>query len=481
MRKIVLCMDGTGNEIGDTETNVLKFYRSLSQTNGQITHYILGVGAYDRQSLYARPLQKITGVLGLAFGLGLENDVLEAYRWLCRTYKSAGDHASDWKTAHPRSKTMPKFENDRIYVMGFSRGSYAARVLAGFINNFGLVAENDLHLVTAPFRAYRQINDLDKDEPANARFKALRQYGDILRPVSVPIRALCVFDTVASMIRLGWPWHNLIHHQSLFELSTHANVSENPSVRIVVHAMAVDERRSFFRVLPWDEGQCYFGSRFRREAAKRTQYLHQRWFPGYHSDIGGAEQEDETGIGKIAALWMLKTLEKAEQLADAEDNAVPQAGGGATEAVFSAGLRLRAGHERVYFRGLPYGKFSTTNPGGYAYAGPDARAPLHNSVYRGWVPRWSWFWFGFEILIKSISRRETGPPAWFRRGLVWYLPFLEPRRIPDTHEVDDSVFIRRDDPACAYAPENLNRPPPAEVSEWWNAPADTANRPDFPA
>lgn len=44
MRKLVICMDGTGNEIGDSETNVLKFYRSLSQDDDQLTHYILGVG-----------------------------------------------------------------------------------------------------------------------------------------------------------------------------------------------------------------------------------------------------------------------------------------------------------------------------------------------------------------------------------------------------------------------------------------------------
>jgi len=80
----------------------------------------------------------------------------------------------------------------------------------------------------------------------------------------------------------------------------------------------------------------------------------------------------------------------------------------------------------------------------------------------GWVPQLSWFWLPLEILIKSIKRREQGPPAFIRRGLFYYLPLLEPRRIPDSHEVDGSVLIRRDDAACDYNPKNLNRPTPLE-------------------
>lgn len=470
MRKLVICMDGTGNEIGDSETNVLKFYRSFSQDAAQKTHYILGVGAYDRQSLLYRPLQKLQGVAGLAFGLGLEDDVLEAYRWLCRNFRTAAGNKRHWRDDNPRRKMPEDFADDHIYVVGFSRGSYAARVLAGFINNFGLVKPNDLHLIVGVFRAYRRITMRDTDEPTNVRYKALRQFGNVMRPRAVPIRALCLFDTVASMIRPDWPWFTLPRYRSLFDLGMHANTSSNPSVRIVIHAMAIDEKRAFFRVLRWLEGEPYFGNRFRDPEEKRQQYVRQRWFAGYHGDVGGSAREDETGIGKITALWMLDALETAEKEADAEDLSVLNAnlakGSKPAKSLPSPapGLRFRKGNKEVYFLGQNFENYKTHNPGGYHYSGPNPMAPLHNSVFEdGPIPRWSWFWLPLEILIKSIQRREKCRPAWFRRGLLWYLPLLEPRHIPDDEEVDDSVFIRRDDPKCHYDPKNMTRPTPPGV------------------
>jgi len=466
MRKIVICMDGTGNEIGDSETNVLKFYRSLVQDETQKTHYILGVGAYDRQSLLYRPLQKLQGVMGLAFGLGLEDDVLEAYRWLCRTYQTAQENAPAPPDVQPEVGDKEEPEDDQIYILGFSRGSYAARVLAGFINNFGLIKENDLHLIPAVFRAYRRITSHDADKPDNVRFKALRQYEDVLRPEHVSIRALGLFDTVSSMIRFGRPWVNLWKYQSLFELGTHANVVENPSVRIVMHAMSIDEHRSLFRALHWQKGD-YFGNRFRSGRSQRTQFVRQRWFPGYHSDIGGSPREDQAGIGKITALWLLDALEQADKDADAEDNTIRAEKGDAPlpgGETRPAGLRLKRGNKEVYFLGETYANYKTTNPGGYRYSGPDPRAPLHNSVFEsGFIPRWSWFWLPLEVLIKAIQRREPGRPALIRRGLIWYFPFLEPRRIPDGDEIDDSAFIRRDDAACHYKPRNLPHPTPPHL------------------
>ena len=39
-RKLFLFMDGTGNEIGDGQTNVLKLYRSFKQDDLQQAYYM---------------------------------------------------------------------------------------------------------------------------------------------------------------------------------------------------------------------------------------------------------------------------------------------------------------------------------------------------------------------------------------------------------------------------------------------------------
>lgn len=452
MRKIVICMDGTGNAVGDRETNVLKLYKSLDDDDTQITHYVMGVGTNDSKRMLGKLRQSIRSAVGLAFGLGLEDDVLDAYRFLCKTYQSAADK----RVANPKVPA-DEFEDDYIYIFGFSRGAYAARMLAGFIHNFGIVEPRKLHLVGPVFRAYRRVTDSDSTADPDRVFQALREYERVMRPdKTVPIRFLGLYDTVSSMVRFRRIWHNLKTYGSLAELGTHANVDTNVSVRIISHALAIDERRSMFRAQVWNDTKTdYYGNRFRRDSAKRKQYVRQRWFPGFHSDIGGSPPEIDSGIGKLSLIWMLQSLKDAEQAADAEDADIAKATGDASLPGGDArtrGLTLRRSHMKRYIQGQDP---SRQTPGGLPYAAPDPLAKIHPSIISGWMPKGSWIWLIFEILPKSIKRRATGTPKSYRRGLIWYLPLMEPRTIPDHHEIDQSAYIRRDGSAIDYDPPNL--------------------------
>ena len=538
MRKLIVCLDGTGNEIGDSETNVLKLYRSLSQNGDQLTHYFMGVGTNDSPSVVYRPLQKFYGVLGMAFGLGLEDDVLNAYRWLCSNYKDSRDHKADWIAANPGKKRPPTFRSDHIYFIGFSRGSYAARVLAGFIYNFGLVSQNNLHLIAPAFRAYRSLTDRDGNHQDSDRFRTLRQFVNILRPKLAPIRALMLFDTVASMIRLDWPIYTVPKYLSLADLGLHRNIESNPSVRIVIHALAMDERRTFFRDLKWQEGHRYYGNRYvfgkrhQRNDPGRCQFVRQRWFAGYHSDIGGSQREDRAGIGKITALWMLDALKAAEAQADAEDLAITNEKRKAERKAplkkipfNKPGLIIPDGAIESYFRGNQRHPYGSKNAAGIPYSAPDPYAPIHNSIFPARAkPAWSWIWALLEFLPpKAAKRREDTPVAWYRKPWPYYLPLFEPRFVPDpppgpidatfdfalasskdmadvhftdpddddvteadiyddnakasdgpisTHEVDDSVFMRRDNKKMNYDPPNLRQETPPNVTAWWDNVAD---------
>src|ERR1700741_3198460 len=74
----------------------------------QLGYYHDGVGTSS-----FRPL----ALLGGAFGWGLKRNLLDMYKFISRNYE----------------------EGDRIYLFGFSRGSFTVRVLASFIGTEGLV------------------------------------------------------------------------------------------------------------------------------------------------------------------------------------------------------------------------------------------------------------------------------------------------------------------------------------------------------
>lgn len=449
MAKIVVCIDGTGNEVGNRETNVLKLYRALDKKKHK-ARYFMGVGTYDGPQIFGRMRQAVTGFLGQTFGLGLEDDVLGAYRYICETYQSREDKEA--------SRGDGNYANDQIYIVGFSRGAYAARILAGFIHNFGLVDTNHMHLVAPVFRAYRRVTDFEKTTNDDKVFQSLREYERVIRPKTAPIRALMLFDTVNSLIRFRRPWYNLKTYGSLAEIGTHASVNSNVSVRIVTHALAIDERRTMFRAQHWtperdDDGTpVYYGNNFRHASSKRLQYVTQRWFPGFHSDIGGSPAEDESGIGKLTLLWMLDQLAADERAADAEDNAArKKAGKPALPTPRTYGLKLNTREANKILKGLDE---DARTPGGLPYAKPDPLAPIHDSF---WHSKVAPVWHVLEILIKSIKRREQGPPNWYRRGFIWYLPLKEPRFIADKDNVHPSAYTRRDAPLTNYDPPNLPR------------------------
>ena len=108
-KNIVLLSDGTGNSAAKAHrTNVWRLYRALDLTQGdQIALYDDGVGSQE-----FLPFR----ILGGVFGWGLKGNVLDLYSFLCQNYE----------------------EGDRIYVFGFSRGAFTARVLAGLVCHQGL-------------------------------------------------------------------------------------------------------------------------------------------------------------------------------------------------------------------------------------------------------------------------------------------------------------------------------------------------------
>jgi uncharacterized protein (DUF2235 family) len=84
-KNIVVCCDGTGNEYGVNNTNVVDMYEPVVRDQGQIAYYDPGVGTF---SVFGRVPGKQIGILmGQGFGYGLTENIEDAYTYLMDRYE----------------------------------------------------------------------------------------------------------------------------------------------------------------------------------------------------------------------------------------------------------------------------------------------------------------------------------------------------------------------------------------------------------
>ena len=259
-KNLVVCLDGTNNEFGTENTNVVRLYQALADDPArQLSYYDPGVGTIGHPGVLTRFMDKLTKILGMAFGLGVTQNVIDAYRFLMVYYAEA----------------------DRIFIFGFSRGSLEARALAGLLHRCGLL-KPELETLT-PY-AVRVFQTLENDAIA-AEFKET-----FSRPVA--IHFLGLWDTVTSFGNvwspIRWP-----------------NTTNNPGVLSVRHAIALDERRAFFRQNRWAQGD-----------ATAQQDVKERWFIGVHCDVGGGYRADDSALWTVTLEWMAAEAKKCDLLVD---------------------------------------------------------------------------------------------------------------------------------------------------------------------
>jgi uncharacterized protein (DUF2235 family) len=395
-RNIVILCDGTGNELGGALTqhardirisNVLKLFRIAQKGKKQLVYYAQGIGTIGRPNWLTRWSQKTESVIGLATGYGLDDHVLGAYRFL----------VENWE------------EGDRIFLFGFSRGAWTVRVLAGLLHLVGLVRPSQINLSDNALATYKRA----------AKENALPvawHFARVMGTRAPTINFMGCWDTVASVLvpRSDRMW--------LPSLETLPYTDANPSVKILRHALALDERRRMFRVAEWQQPQEHVPNRF-EPGQKIAQDIEQRWFPGVHSDVGGGYPERESALSKIPLIWMVEEAKKA-------------------------GLVITPATHLHLAYGEPRPGARTSGPmAHHQYVRPSALGMMHNSLGRAWMP--------LEILPKSARHRETRRHKLFG----FYLPLAEPRRLRPEHVIDDSIYCRKSRLAD-YVPEAVLPPAP---------------------
>lgn len=263
-KNIIICCDGTSNDFGDLPSNVVKLFSVLDRTpDRQVVYYDPGVGTPSTYDAFNPITKNVKYVFGQSFGYGLSDNIMEAYKFLMQTYE----------------------EGDLLFFFGFSRGAYTVRALAGLIDTCGLLYANCQNLVPEAMRIY---HDREKKDIA-ARFK--KTFGR-----ACSIHFLGVWDTVSSV---GWVYNPV----------TLQATSTNRSVHYVRHAIAIDERRAFFRQNLW--------GKLKEKDDVIKQDVKQVWFAGVHSDVGGSYPLAESGLSNIALEWMLLEAQEKGMLINA--------------------------------------------------------------------------------------------------------------------------------------------------------------------
>jgi uncharacterized protein (DUF2235 family) len=255
-RNIVVCCDGTSNQFTNDLTNVAKLtYALVKDSERQLVYYQPGLGTRAAPGFPLPIGNALARGAGLAFGYGIKDDVRDAYLYIM----------NHWRPG------------DRLYLFGFSRGAYTVRALAALIHAYGVTMPGNDVLVPYAIRMLWKLARAS-ERKFDAEMALAARYRDSLAFTRCPIHFLGVFDTVSSVGWIGNP------------LSLPFTRS-NPSVERVRHAIAIDERRAFFRTNLF--------------VPLEGQNVVQVWFPGDHCDVGGGHLERESGLSKYALDWMI--------------------------------------------------------------------------------------------------------------------------------------------------------------------------------
>lgn len=275
-KNIVVCCDGTANEFAQNRTNVIKMYSVLRHDlPSQMTFYHPGIGTMEPFGSLSPVTRKLTRLLGMAVGYGLENDIRDAYAFLIQTYSPG----------------------DRIYLFGFSRGAFTVRAVASLIHWYGLIRKDNEPLIPYAIRMLMAIQKADGNKDAVGQyFDLAEQFRETMACAKPTIRFVGVWDTVSSVGWIDTPLH----------LPAEAN---NPDIEIGRHAVSIDEHRAFFRSHLWQPS-----SDPSKPSGPRD--IKQVWFPGVHCDVGGGYAEDCSGISKYALKWMIDEAQTAGLLVD---------------------------------------------------------------------------------------------------------------------------------------------------------------------
>lgn len=253
----VILLDGTLSTLQPgSETNV-----------GQIYNLLIEDGHSAHQSVYYESgiqWRDWSGVWDVMTGKGINRQIRRAYGALASRYRPG----------------------DRIVLIGYSRGAYAVRSLAGVIDRVGLLK--------ADSATVRNIRTVYRHYQAGGTSETATDFRRVHCHADSPIETVAVFDTVKALgLRLPVVWR---FNEKKHSFHDHAL---GPAIRNGFHALALDEKRVAYAPVMWKRNASWDG------------HMQQMWFRGNHGDIGGQiiGAFAARPLANIPLCWMLDKLQ----------------------------------------------------------------------------------------------------------------------------------------------------------------------------
>lgn len=284
-RRIAIFFDGTANDTR-SGTNTAALHTLVRESAEVATFYIEGVGAKGKP-------------LGMAIAWGTGMRVRAAYAFLLDTYRAG----------------------DEIYLFGFSRGAYSARILASLLYHAGLPqdpaasrpllsASETAEVVYDAFKCSTWSSDATceaiKSEQRIENIKIALEAKNLKAMAAVPVRFLGLWDTVEA---LGWP-----DYKENVDVPNPRYGDQLCNVQKAAHALALDDNRARIftpillnrRHLLSDCGRSekrddYEGV-WRRLIDEKVEEV---YFAGAHADVGGGYDDAPNQLSGVSLNWMI--------------------------------------------------------------------------------------------------------------------------------------------------------------------------------
>ena len=197
-------------------------------------------------------------------GRGINRQIRRAYGFLASRYRSG----------------------DKIILMGYSRGAYAVRSLAGVIDRVGLL--------TPEHATERNINQVYRHYQDTPDSRASVIFSEEFCHADVQIEAVAVWDTVKALgLRLPvlWRWADVRH--------AFHNHALGQTIRNGFHALAINETRNAYAPVMWSSTSDWSG------------HMEQMWFRGSHGDIGGQLSgfQPARPLANVPFVWLMEKVE----------------------------------------------------------------------------------------------------------------------------------------------------------------------------